>query len=903
MAHQLYRTNISLTGNVKLGCWLGNDREVTRCALAPISHILPIIPQEVNMIGSVGLGYDMKKFYDSHSDIFYSPQISDTYTTPGQYKHLTDEDFLVDPNLGDGQYGLKRVSWQKNGKQLSLFAPVFIRYGGEIPAGVRFIIQTGSGLRDIPADEEKKIGTGSDYREKTAVTPNTFIRKVSVPIKGTPLGDYLIRSYRGVNGVKPDGSDDENIHIINIDPANNRCVTRGWSMKSGDVCEVQSDLMNRIFSMGLTFREFNSYICEEYQTYQMVCPWILNLCWYFDIDDLLPATEDILYGEALRIDAEYIDANGDVIPSGDLDMNHRYICPDHQFAPVGVNDNDAMSWLDEWRVKDIWYDLAGSISPITNKWALSGSYNSYIFNTYPGFDKNNKGWYITYFIDQFESDPMAAESNPTGWIRHLSSHAGCTGKFNISDALYKSGSYSYSIFDVYYNEDISSTGRGTKDIIIRYNDNNDWMICNGAKFIIDYDKALDLIRTDTPEGSKIDWNGGDVIIGKNNTLWSISETYNSIDIDNEKPVYIILYNASDNIIKEFDVIIWFPKLNPTDDLADFTAKKLAAWEIPELDTYIVECNDNKVVPWVYSYAGKKNIFGEGNIFKYIPTSSIPVSSTLESQNSSDIIRKSMATGINNEDGVIDSRSVNFNIKYLNTTSDESVMSRYFGWVQPRISPLGSISYTKKDDHVEYTRQIRNPKGDPAEDWCFVDMRDVEDFIPSLSVGPGKTSDDGKIDSGMVFGGDGCLRCVLGYGGRETGYSKRYPYGDFAFDNFIKHYYLGSRLQAGCKDNPWSRYYRDGYEYWGSLEWKCFDTSQALYLPEEVIVEVQMGDAAGEGKTLGEVKREAVEKVCLGGVSRTTAHPEYFINRIMNVYTVNIDVDINKTKYIIKFTLK
>lgn len=896
MAHQLYRTNISLTGNVKLGCWINADHEITHCALAPVSSSLPYIPQDVNMLGSVGLGYDMKKFYDEHADIFYSPQIPETYTSSGQYKHLTDNDFKVDPNFGDGQYGLKRVSLRKNGKQLSLFAPIFIRTGSEIPTGVRFIIQTGAGLNAMDYDDEKLVGVSSD-RVKDAVTPNKYIRKVSVPIKGTPMGDYLQRSYKGINGTNPDGSDIENIHVINIDPSLNRCATRGWSMKSGDICEIESDLMNRIFSHGMTMQEFDSYICDEYRNYQMTCPWILNLCWYFDIDDLLPATEDLFYGEALKIDAEYLDEYGNVIPVGDLDVNHRYIGAKRSF--MGDDNDDVLAWLDEWKVNDIWNDLSGGIVPITNKWALSGSYNSYIFNVYPGFDKISNGWDVTYFIDHFESDPSSIDSNPTKWMRDSLSHPGCIAKFDINDVLYSSKNYANPIFDVYYNDDITESSRGFVDIIVRNQGNNNWVICNGVKFIIDYDAIMNLLRTNAPEETRINWD--DVKIGGADTLWSISEMDNNVDIDGEDPVYMILYNASNGIIRKCDIIIWFPSRYPIDMLTDFTAKKLYENGLPELDTYVIECNDNKIIPWIYSYAGKTCPFGKGNIFEYIPSSSISIASALRSTSSSKVVNKEYAKEINPRNGNVVELLTYFNINDLETTSDESVMNRYFGWIQPRVTPIGNLKYIKMDDHVEYTRDVRRSNGDPAEDWCFVNLRDIEDFIPELGL---HGYDDAfMVESGMVFGGDGCLRCLLGYGGPGGFPSSLYAYGDFRFDNFIRHYYLGSRIQAGCKDNPWSRHYREGYEYWGSLEWKCFDTSQALYLPDGVTVEIKMTDDEGMKKPIGDVKREAIEKICLRGMKRTTAHPEYFINRILDSYLTNIDVDINKTKYIIKFTLK
>lgn len=892
MANQLYRTNISLTGNVKLGCWI-TDQQIEKCALAPVSSNLPIVPQEVNLDGSVSLGYDIKKFYDSHSDIFYSPQIPERLISTGQYKHLSEGDFTIDPNFGDGQYGLKRVSNGKNGKQLSVFAPIFIKYAADIPAGVRFIIQTGSGLKDVP---EKEVGVnGSNYQTvKNTVTPPTFLRKITIPIKGTILGDYLERSYRGINGTNVDGSDIENIHIINIDPSHERCTTRGWSMESGDLCEVQSDLMRRIFNMNLTLQEFDSYICDEYRTFQMICPWILNLCWYFNIYDLMPDNTEIIYGQAVKIDVEYLDANGDVIPSGDLDVNHRLV---GQTSLTGQTDGtaylnsikNAMDQMGDWRVSEIWNDLPGKLTPITNKWSLSGSYNSYIFNMYPGFDQPELKWRIPYFMDSYESNPNNAISNPTRWMRTLVSKTACTSGFNIKQALLGGEE---SIWNIYYSDKISNE-RIKIDSFVRFTDYNDWVICNGAKYNILLDNIKDLLKSNPVDNeSALD---DDMIIGNGNTAWSISLMYNNTDMTGENPTYIILYTPGEgNIIKYIDIIIWMPYKDYP--LSDFTLMSNRLDKIPGLDTYIVKCTTNNVVPWQYKYVGVKNIFGSKYILKYIDSEICEIPKTLYSLDSDKgYSYKGLTRMFDNGEPDYESCSGKFSV--LNKSNIKTPMNRYFGWIQPRVIPVGSMTYNKMSDHVEYTRNMCIPSGDPAEDWCFTWMRDVEDFTPCYNVIRGNNI----VESGYTRWGDECLQCILSYGGDKK-LGDRIFKGDMSFDNYIKHYYLTSRIESGCKDNPWSARYKPGYEYWGSLEWKCYDASQALYLPETVMTEIPM-DSNDKYKSIGDVEREALMNVCISGMTRTTVHPEYFINRIMKLYNINIDTDINKTKYIIKFTLK
>lgn len=859
MANQLYRTNISLTGNVKLGCWITNQ-QIEKCALAPVSSNLPIIPQSINLKGSIGLGYDIKRFYDSHSDIFYSPQISERLLSEGQYKHLSSGDFAVDPNLGDGQYGLKRVSNGKNGKQLSVFAPVFIKYASDLPAGVRFIIHTGSGLKEV---NEKEVGVeGSKHQNvKDSITRPAFIRKITVPIADTVTGEYLFRSYKGINGTNIDGSDIENIHIININPSYERCVTRGWSMNSGDICEVQSDLMRRILSMNMTMQEFDSYICDEYRTFRMICPWILNLCWYFNIDDLIPDNTEILYGQPVKIDVEYIDKNGEVIPSGDLDMNHRLI---GQSTSDNISDvKNAMDQLGDWRVKEIWDDTPGRLAPITNKWSLSGSYNSYIFNMYPGLDQPDLNWRIPYFMDAYESNPNNKSSNPIRWINILGGDVICSSGFNINQALFTGND---SLWNKYYNGSF-----------VRFNDYNDWVICNGAKYNILIDNIKTLIDTD-------------MSIGNGNTEWSISAVHNKTELISEEPVYLILYTPGENNnIKYIDIIIWMPyKEYPMDK---FTLMSNRTNNVPALNAYIVKCSTNNVVQWEYKEIGKTDIFGDNRILKYIDSDICEIPNTLYSLDSSDGYSYKGILNMNTKAKYGECAN-KFSI--LNKTNISTPMNRYFGWIQPRVVPIGSMDYHKMSDHTEYSRSIMTPRGDPAEDWCFTWMRNLEDFSPCYH------SKSDIIKSEYTKWGDSCMQCILSVGGKSE--LKDVCNGDMLFDNYIKHYYLTSRVEAGCKDNPWSKLYKSGYEYWGSLEWKCYDSSQALYLPESVTTEIPM-DSMDKYKSIGDIKQEALMNICLPGMTKSTTHPEYFINRILKLYNINIDTDINKTKYIIKFILK
>ena len=99
MAFQLLRTNISLTGNVKL-CGFIEDGEISKAELHPISSILPIYPHSINIHNSK-YGYDLVKFYKDYKDVFYSPLIDDKYLDNSEFRKLTSDDEYFNGNIGE----------------------------------------------------------------------------------------------------------------------------------------------------------------------------------------------------------------------------------------------------------------------------------------------------------------------------------------------------------------------------------------------------------------------------------------------------------------------------------------------------------------------------------------------------------------------------------------------------------------------------------------------------------------------------------------------------------------------------------------------------------------------------------------------------------------------------------
>lgn len=822
MAQLLYRTNISLTGNAKLGVWLGRNRSVDHCALAPVSSNLSIVPERVNIYNST-LGYDLSQYYKRHQDIFYSPQIPQELLRDEPYKAFIDSDYTIDPFFTDGQYGLKRVSHSKNGKQLSLFAPVFIRNASDIPSAVTFIIQTGVGVD----------------KNGVKIQPK-FIKKTTININGTPLWDYLQRSYKGLNGYNKDGSDIEDMHIMNINPQSTYSLTRGWSMESGGVCDVQSDLMNKLFTNALTFQEFSSYICDEYRNFKMTCPWILNLCWYFDVEDIMPIV-DIPYGQTLKIDVDYIDDKGNAIPRADLDMNFRLISP----GTVDKMFDNTLDACGDWSTKEICSDVAGHLAPITNTWSLSGSYNNYVFNVYPGFDNPDIKWNSPYFQDSYDPNDNTS-SNTISWMYSLPSKTNARS-MNINDIIY---GMTGSIQSMYYGDEF-----------IDYQDFKNTIICNGVKYSIDYNVVLKDLKS-ALAGIPVDENP----FITDSTKWSISKVYNNVTLGGN-PKWFVICNVTDKKITSVNIILWLPK--PNMDLNEFVLKKFKDNEWEPADTHFI-IETSEILPW--NISEPVSGWNPGRWLTYIEPSIISIQTELQHYNTTETYESVLY----NEDDVMSAYKQTMTGMYRVKTQTD--MQRYFGWIQPRTILLSPLA---RGENAYERSFVTGSKTDST--WCVVCTKNI-DANHRWYTGVNSNTDErlGRF-SGW---GNGC-GCELLSIPDDDGIMSLQPFLNIGLH--AEDYYVMSRVVG---DDVYSRY--------GSLEWKCFDWSQALFIPDTITVTLDIATTDKELTIGGLLKRELLKRCRF---EKSTAYMKYFILRITSLYYTEIDTDIDKNIRTVTFKLK
>lgn len=748
MAYQLYRTNVALTGNVKMGCYLEKG-EVYRCSLNPLSSAMPIYPYGVNLKYST-YGRDLVQFYKKYAAGFYSPHLDPKVTEKGDFKEIIPDDKFFNPTPGDGQYGLKRVSLKKNGKELTVFAPVFINNENEIPRWVRFITSTSD---------------GNPIYEKT------------IDLTESSLYDYLLRSLEGMNGY-----DGYNPHIINVDPEAEYSAVRGISTTSGGMIEVKSDLLSRCLEHGMAYSEFNRYICAEFERYGMVCPWILNLCWYFDIDDIIPSRElcSIADFNTVMVDVEYLDSNYNKLAFGDLDFNTYYL------------EGNILDYLHDPQVTEIKHEIIEHMQPCINSWVVGAS--DYIFNAYPGFDAMNSSLKedpdnitpsLNYNIDMY-ADRSSYHAHNLGWIKFLGYKCKTLKtKFNIDTVKQCVGS---DIKTMYFDNSYQ---------LHRYPINNGKCMCNGVMLntgVLTYWMLEDL--------------GGGYVLSDNCEL-SVS-IVNSINTIDEAPKHVLLLRMDDynsgNTIVSIDWIIINPQGVADTDIEEIKKK---VYSNPLLNGLIIK-QFNSVTP----ADGDRGIrisaiykIGETKYYDWVCLASseegflIPAGGEDKFGNSGFSIDFNQAFYIN--DALVSEQQIGGEYK-LYSSGQDLRLTRYFGWIQPRVVTDTDQIYTC----------IRHVDAAPATtQWCpgydIIKLSDIGGYYPGV--------------------------------------------------------FLGRELP----------------------EWKGYTTSQFIVVPKEVVVNRKVTDP---DLTLKEIFAEYT------GESK-------YIDYIYRLYDSSIDMNNDKTEYIIKYTLK
>ena len=708
MAYQLLRTNIALTGNIKTCCYIDNGEISDHVTLNPISTISPIIPFDVNLDTST-YPQDIVNFRNTYKDIFYNPQIPFRYLTDLPYKEYTDSDKYVSGIVDDCMMGTKRVSLQKNGKQFSFFAPLYINSENDIPSYIRFKF---------------------NIKNKQGKFESVVCSK-TLKIKDSKFDKYIRKSYNNING-------DNNVdpRIINIDlksEANgiNMGSIRGFSVESAGVVDLKTNLPRKLLSHDMTMYEFDNILCKEFENKLIVLPYILNLCWYFNIEDFMPIGDffTMKNGQEINVYAEYLDDAKKTISVADLDFNHQYI---NTSDNKNLFDKDVS--LHDHELTDIVNNYKEKLIPTVSKWTLSGSDNKYLFNAYLGLSEYPCNG-ITYSFDPYENEPCEAAHN-LNWMTYL--YDGMLTKTNISNhiddknlieviALDKGSlNIEFSLKTMYIANSRQFKRSEVHDNIV---------ICNGFKYKFNKRELARLLGIGEKEIS-------------DNIKISFSYIDNTVYLPHNvmKSSIFALTTKDKDVVTCCDFVIWIPR--PTGGLSNIYS------QITTDTTGEIDPNMKNIV-----FA---NIFYQSQSVDDVKIFIIDTNKWEYDKTVNECVLYNIFTPIDLSSYIVNKRLM-YNAAdkslYINFDNSNTYMDRYYGWISPRLITIENVSgrRTTDDSFVYY-------KGLARKDEKNIEYINLKDSSIGIYPGiyPREDDKDNKLLPEYKWFYSSCIRYMPKY---------------------------------------------------------------------------------------------------------------------------------------------
>ena len=712
MAYQLLRTNIALTGNIKTCCYIDNGEISDHVTLNPISTISPIIPFDVNLDTST-YPQDIVNFRNIYKNIFYNPQVPFRYLTDLPYKEYTDSDEYVSGIVDDCMMGAKRVSLQKNGKQFSFFAPLYINSENDIPSYIRFKFNI--------KNKQNKF--------------ESVVCSKTLSIKDSKLYNYIYKSYNNINGGNIDP------RIINIDlksEANgiNMGSIRGFSVESAGVVDLKTNLPRKLLSHDMTMYEFDNILCKEFENKLIVLPYILNLCWYFNIEDFIPVGDffTMKNGREINVYAEYLDADKKPIGVADLDFNHQYI---------NTSDNENLFSKDislhDHELTDIVNNYKEKLIPTISKWTLSGSDNKYLFNAYLGLSEypcND----ITYSFDPYEDEPCEAAHN-LNWMTYL--YDGMLTKTNISNhidednfiqtiALDKGSlNIEFSLKTMYIANSRQFKRSEVHDNIV---------ICNGFKYEFNKEALANLLGT-----------------GKDNISDNIKISFSYIDNtvylpynEMKSSIFALTTKDKNGIVTCCDFVVWIPR--PVGDLSNIYKQTTAV--ITSDDGTITDEIDQNMKNIVFA-----NIFYQSQSIEDVKIFIIDTNEW-KYKTSNNCVLYNIFNPIDLSSYIVNKRLMYNAVDkslYIDSYNSNIYMNRYYGWISPRLIPVENTRTRTTDDSFIYYKGLAR-KGEKN-----IECKNLKDGIgiyPRML--PREDDKDGKLLPEYKWFYSSCIRYMPKY---------------------------------------------------------------------------------------------------------------------------------------------
>lgn len=404
MIKTLLRTIPTISGNVKLACNLTdyipvpmNDQikentlfeaNIRGARILPISSQLYQKEINANLLSSTW-EHDLKLFYKSYSDVFFKScfdfdKLDMLKLDKYHEQYVRDTDF---------EFGVKRISYQKNGNQFAFFAPIYIDNSKDIP-----------GWFDI----NLKINTGTYFVYKTI--------RVDIANKPKNKKSYIYNYIKNY-------TDKLNKDVIFCTPLTNQATYYGIDLQHGGFVKAVDNMCDRIYRKQNTIHNFDATICDGFKRNRIAMKQILPLCFYFNVNNILTEAEKLRYRNCdIEFSGAYYDVYGRKLYTYDWD--HDYV----QYAEqiLEMDDITGTLYWNKGFVPNIMnvgfpslaesryinYEYANKLSPRFCRWKMrySDDEHPYTMNNSWAFSLNQKSNYkYGQFPNSFHTLTMLAD--------------------------------------------------------------------------------------------------------------------------------------------------------------------------------------------------------------------------------------------------------------------------------------------------------------------------------------------------------------------------------------------------------------------------------------------------------------------------------------------------------------
>ena len=383
MIKPLLRVIPKLSGNVKLACNLFDfnkvklgenvvyEANVRYAKLLPLSSQLFQKKIDAGLLGSCW-NFDLKKFYDTYSDIFYNNcfdfsknSLLELDTSKTQYVRNTDMEF-----------GVKRISYAKSGSQFAMFAPFYIDDVKDIPSYFLLNIKLSNGVYDII----KSI-------------------KINIASNGESKYNYLYRYLK-----KYVEQIDDN--VLFCQPENNQGIYYGIDVRNGGFVKAIDNTIGNVYNVQNTIHNFDSLVTRGFERNKIAMKQIIPLAFYFNINELMTPQELHRYkNQKVSFSGAYYTDKNKKLPFYDFSIDYdefsQKILKMHQeYGMLTYQDGYVKNIMDIQfpslnETRYINYQFANKLSADFCRWKLkySDDEHPYIMNMSWAFSKNANSTY------------------------------------------------------------------------------------------------------------------------------------------------------------------------------------------------------------------------------------------------------------------------------------------------------------------------------------------------------------------------------------------------------------------------------------------------------------------------------------------------------------------------------